>query len=198
MVGFDGDDPLTSIKFWTGTGYDYGDYVTPENAAEWTQFGPQYAEMAGKWIDGSENIIVADVEKGKGFWIQTSTPSTIIFSGQVYTPTNSIITLKAGLNLVSNPFPIRWDIQNFTSSDLVGFDGDDPLTSIKFWTGTGYDYGDYVTPENAAEWTQFGPQYASMAGKWIDGSENIITNYVAPGKAFWIITESPATLHFTR
>ena len=204
MVGYDEfENPLTTIKIWNGLGYDSCYYLTLENAADWAEtYGdPTYLAKAGKWIDGYEDVVACDFEKGTGFWIQTTTSSTIIFAGQVYSPTNATISLVAGLNLISNPFPVDWNVQNFYSPDMVGYDEfEDPLTTLQIWNGIGYESCYYLTPENASDWAEtYGdPSYLAKAGKWIDGYEDVVSFSVAPGKAFWIITGASATMLFTR
>ena len=196
--------PHSTMQIWNGNGYDSFFYASPENATEWEAMMPEqgYGDFGGKWITGSFTMDSCAITNGVGFWIDTDSESSIYFSGQVYTPTETTKSLVAGLNLISNPFPLNWNIQDFTSTGLVGHNSNfEPQTMIQIWNGNGYDSFFYASPENAVDWDIMMPEqgYGDFGGKWITGSFTLANDQIiVPGKGFWITTVAPATLQFSR
>jgi len=201
IIGHDGLIPQTTLLIWTGSGYTPYFYASSQNAIDWAaEYGEQYLDRSDKWVDGTWDIIpyLVPVTNGLAFWIDTPGKSTFYFSGQVYTPDIATVPLAAGLNLVANPFPINWDIQDFTSTDFIGHDGLIPQSEMLIWDGGGYESCFYASYENAIEWAaEYGDQYLDRGGKWVDGTWNIIIDKkIAPGKGFWINSLTTAELQF--
>ena len=210
MAGFDTESvtPQTTIQIWTPSGYVSYDWFSPENLITWDGYG--YENLSEKWVwldDDFGDFVAAQnvtVPASEGFWINTTAQSSMYFVGQVYTPTEETVPIATGFNLVSNPFPVKWNIQDFTSTDMAGFDTESvtPQTTIIIWTPSGYVSYDYFSPENLIEWDGYG--YDDLAGKWVwldddfgdfVAAENV---EIPVGEGFWINTVKSTSMKFTR
>ena len=68
----------TSIRLWTGTGYDTYGYVTAEQADDENWLWPESANM---WIlEDMSDIADVTIPAGAGFWIRTTATGTVTFT----------------------------------------------------------------------------------------------------------------------
>ena len=191
LVGYDaGYRPQSEIWLWIDSEYVSYFYFSPQNATSWTM--PQ---LSGKWITSGFSVADDDyIDAATGIWIKTTDPSEVIFKGQVYSETNATVNVEAGLNPISNPFPVEWDIQNFKTLNLTGYDaGYRPQSEIWLWVDGEYVSYFYFSEQNATTWSM--PQ---LSGKWITSGFSPASATVDVGKGFWIKTISDASLVFTR
>ena len=186
----------TSIRLWTGTGYDTYGFVTAEQANDENWLWPESANM---WILGDmSDIAVVQVPAGDGFWVQTTQTGTITLIGQVPAAATTDVTIKPGLNLISCPYAKDINIQDVKVNGLPGLNADfsDFDTSIRLWTGTGYDTYGYVTAEQANDENWLWPESANM---WILGDMSDIADVTIPaGAGFWVQSTATGSVTFTK
>ena len=186
----------TSIRLWTGTGYDTYGFVTAEQANDENWLWPESANM---WILGDmSDIVVVQVPAGDGFWVQTTQTGTITLIGQVPAAATTDVTIKPGLNLISCPYAKDINIQDVKVNGLPGLNADfsDFDTSIRLWTGTGYDTYGYVTAEQANDENWLWPESANM---WILGDMSDIADVTIPaGAGFWVQSTATGSVTFTK
>ena len=188
----DMDDFSTTVRLWTGTGYDTYGFVTEEEAIlnEWP-------EAADKWIlEDFTDIAAVQVPAGNGFWVKTTGTGTITLVGQVPAAATTDVTINSGFNLISCPYAKEINIQDVKVNGLPGLNEamDDFATTIRLWTGTGYDTYGYVTEEEAVlnEWPE-------AANKWILEDFTAIADVTIPaGVGFWVRTTGTGSVTFTK
>ena len=193
LPGFDSSTPpIAQSEIWIYDGsYNNYYYISAANAIAWSA-----PEMGGTWVDYTYQPADEVIDASQGVWIKTEIASEIIFSGQVYSETNATVSVISGLNLISNPFPVVWDIQNMSSPDLIGFDSSTPpIAQSELWVynNGSYDCYYFISEANAIAWSSPG-----MAGTWVDYTYTPANVTINPSKGFWLNTISPATIKFTR
>ncbi len=181
----------STLMVWNGNEYvTYGwldaDDGTNNDVPEWNSTWLLY-DMS--------DAAVCDMKSGDGFWIQTSAPATVTFSGQIITAETTDISVDAGLSLICNPYPQPTNIQSVQSSDLAGLDENAMYQStLMVWNGSEYvTYGwldaDDGTNNDVPEWNS----------TWLLYDMSDKANYeIAQGEGFWIQTSAPATINFTK
>ena len=186
----------TSVRLWTGTGYDTYGFVTAEQANDENWLWPESANM---WIlEDMSDIAAVQVPAGDGFWVKTTGTGTITLIGQVPAAATTDVTINPGFNLVSCPYAKDINIQDVKVNGLPGLNADfsDFDTSIRLWTGTGYDTYGYVTTEQADDENWLWPESANM---WILEDMSDIADVTIPaGAGFWIRTTATDTVTFTK
>lgn len=95
--------------------------------------GEEFIEGDG-WLPGT-NLI----QRGMGFWIRAPRAFSMYLTGEVPSQTNTAVSLGAGFQLISFPYPVEVDITN-SVLQVVGQDGD---TILRF-TGTQYEGAEFI------------------------------------------------------
>jgi len=172
----------TELWIWNGIAYDVLYYIAED-------LGGSYAGI--KWVDILYGISPELVDAGMGFWIDTPSSSEITFVGQVYSETDTAVDVKSGFNLVANPYPMVYDIQNISSPDLPGITlgSIEPKTQLWSWNGMSYDIYYFIAED-------LGGSYTGV--KWVDILFAIPDKKIGIGKGFWIDTPSSGSLSFFR
>jgi hypothetical protein len=136
---------------------------------------------------------------GGAFWIRAENAGTITTSGEVPSEATITINLRAGLNMVANPYPVEVPVKNFgvLSSNLRGYQDDNYnfINMMQYWNGTRYvDYGWAGTGPSTVD----GDEYAYQDNTWMNYNTAEDTDDVIPiGGAVWIRAEAAGTITFT-
>ena len=181
----------TSLKTWTGTGYTSYYLV---GAGQGELLGD--ASLDGKWVDGNYQLVDVTIPASDGFWIQTTGSGTATMMGQVATAESTTIDVVAGLNLLSSAYPKDINIQDVVASaDLPGMDLDsfEFQTFLMTWTGAGYTSYYLI---GAGQGELLGD--ASLDGKWVDGSYQLVDVTIPAGSGFWVQTTGAGTVTFAK
>ena len=188
----------TTIRLWTGNGYDTYGFVTEEQANDEENWG--WPESANKWIlEDMSDIAAVQVPAGDGFWVQTTQTGTITLIGQVPAAATTDVTIKPGFNLVSCPYTKDINIQDVKVNSLPGLTEDFSYfyTTLRVWTGNGYDTYGYVTTEQANDEENWG--WPESANKWILEDMSDIADVTIPaGAGFWIQSTGTGSVTFTK
>jgi len=142
-------------------------------------------ELDPAWYDVDFNLATHAFKPGDAFWVYTSVGGSAagaIAAGQVV-KTNTVINVKTGFNLLSNPYPIDFVINGtpgVTVNGLVGVDDEANYGDfMQVWdNATGsfvaiYYWGDNETLE--------------LDPAWYDVDFNLVTGVsIAPNTAFWV------------
>ena len=98
--------------------------------------------------------------------------------------------------MIANPFPEAIHIQNIQSSDLPGIDPTtyDFHTEIRIWNGGGYDTYGWSDADDGTD-----INWEESNSKWLDQKqENIVDVTIGIGEGFWIKTDAPGKITFTK
>ena len=186
LVGLDENFAFqTELRVWGGLSYDTYGYDLEGD--------PNVAGSDHKWVDGDLNVVSFDLPVGSAVWIKTpDTTKTVTLSGEVPEGDTVEVPLRAGFNLVANPFPVATKIQDIQlSDDISGLNEDFSFkTEIRIWGGLSYDtYG----------WDKEGdPEVAGTDHKWVDGDLNIVDVTIPVGHGFWIKTSEAGKVTFKK
>ena len=189
------DRPQTRLYYWD---YKLQGYI---NYGWFNQTDGDYAEdpsLNSKWVD-TLTLSKAATElfiPGEGFWIETplsGDPTTVLIAGEVVTSNTFNVVVKPGLNLISNPFPTKINIQNIDGVNLLGLDRtyDRAQTLINIWDYDRYGYVNYgwfnSTDGDYAE-------DSSLNSKWVDTLtlSKAGTIDIEVGASFWVILPTSA------
>ena len=191
LPGLDADNGYavqTELRYWNGTGYDtYG----------WDPDGdPNIPNSDHKWVDEDLAVASFDMDVGTAVWIKvpTGTTGNIVLSGEVPEGDSKEIQLRAGFNLIANPFPTAIDIQKIQAGATIpGLDAENGYavqTELRYWDGTGYEtYG----------WDSEGdPNVPNSDHKWVDEDLVVATRTIELGKGFWIKTPVAGTVTISK
>ncbi len=201
LPGLDGEGGFqTTLRTWGGTetGYvTYGWLDADDGTAN------EVPEWNSKWILYSmEDIATVPTPVGEGYWIKSTGTPTITFVGQVPdgdTGSNNTKTLQvsAGYNLIANPFPCAINIQNIQSATLPGLSQEGAFqTMIRLWGGeeNGYVTYGWLDADDGTE-----NEVPDWNSKWILYSMEDLANVtIGVGEGFWLYSETPATVTFSK
>lgn len=182
----------TTVRLWTGNGYDTYGFITEEEAV-----ANEWPEASNKWLlEDFSAIAAVSVPAGDGFWVKTTGTGTITLIGQVPAAATTDVTINPGFNLVSSPYAKDINIQDVKVNGLPGLTEDSSYfyTTMRLWTGNGYDTYGYITAEEAIanEWPE-------AADKWLLEDFSAIANVTIPaGAGFWIKTTGTGSVTFTK
>lgn len=182
----------TTVRLWTGSGYDTYGFLTEEEAV-----ANEWPEASNKWLlSNFSDIAAVQVPAGEGFWVKTTGTGSITLVGQVPAAATTDITINSGFNLVSSPYAKDINIQDVKVNGLPGLTEDmsDFATTIRLWTGSGYDTYGFLTEEEAIanEWPE-------AANKWLLSNFSAIADVTIPaGVGFWIKTTGTGSVTFTK
>ena len=178
--GFDvwGSD---TIQVWDNANDEYVDFIFfGEDAGG---VGPN--GEAG-WGDADGVIMENSIPAGTGFWANSSDDADMLTFGEI--SADNTVEVKAGYNLVCNPQPAAFDIQ-----DLDPGEGFDPwgADTIQVWDNTNDEYIDFIFfGEDAGG---VGPN--GEAG-WGD-ADGVMMEYTIPvGCGFWANASDDTTFTF--
>ena len=206
LLGFnwDTEDVNTTLRTWNSTQQGYVTYawfgVTDGTDAM------EDPSLNSKWVVSSWDAEAAvALVPGAGYWIETpetSSPTSVIVSGEVVTSNTYSVVVGPGLNLIANPFPIKIGIQNVNGSNLPGFDWvkEDVSATIRVWNSIQQGYVTYgwfgLTDGTDAM------EDSSLNSRWVVSSwDAIATKDLEVGEAFWVVLPTSATkteITFTR
>jgi len=195
-------NPLSELWVFENGGYKFYKYISAQDANDWDEYVDENGtNWVGKWVDA--NYVVADfpVDTARGLWVKTTTQSQVFFKGQVFSETNYTVNVESGLNLISNPFPVKWDIQNFTTLDLEGHDtGYNPQSEIWIFVNGGYKFYKFISAQDAVDWDEYVDENGTnWVNKWVDANYVVADEItVDPGYGFWVRTSSNASMKFFR
>ena len=203
----------TTIRFWTGRGYDYYNWagdLTGENPdmaeeiAEELEVDPE--TLNNQWLDSDYQVAEEPLDNGSGFWFYAKNAGTVTVAGQVRDDDTVTLDLVAGLNIVSSPWPMDFPLTGITVPDQPSFDENGHAqTTIRIWTGRGYDYYSWagnLTGENPdmaeeiAEELEIDP--ATLNNHWLDSDYGIADETVQIGTSFWVYASKAGTVTFTK
>ena len=203
----------TTIRFWTGRGYDYYNWagnLTGENPdmaeeiAEELEIDP--ATLNNKWLDSEYEVADEPLSSGDGFWLYAKNEGTITISGQVRDEDTVTVNLVAGLNIVSSPWPMDLPLTKITVPNQPSFDENGHAqTTIRIWTGRGYDYYNWagnLTGENPdmaeeiAEELEIDP--ATLNNHWLDSEYGVSAETIKIGTSFWVYANKAGTIVFSK
>ena len=189
MLGYTLSSFMAKTKLWV---WEDGSYNLHSYIAE--DLGGLDSSFIGKkWLDNKGNPSNFSIDAGKAFWIDTPMSAEIIFLGQVFTENDYSIDIETGLNLVSNPFPVLFNVHNINSDNLLGYTASSFVAKTKLWA---WEDGSYNLHSYIAE--DLGGMDSSFIGKkWLDNKGNPSILTIDVGQGFWIDTPANATLVFT-
>ena len=179
----EGFDPwgTDSIQVWDNAANQYVDYYYYSEDA-----GGVGEDCKAGWGDLDQVIMEDVVSAGTAFWANVSEDADVTTVGEVSADTT--VEVKAGYNLVCNPQPAAFDIQ-----DLNPGEGFDPwgTDSIQIWDNDANTYIDfYYYSEDAG-----GVGDECKAG-WGD-LDQVIMEYTVPvGCGFWANATDDTTFTF--
>ena len=197
LKGFDETETYENEMWvWNGNGYTYYGW----NGTTPSEWDASLAEFDNIWTAGGswDTVPVTTHDKSAGFWIKAAEAGSITLSGEV--PTNKTITvqLKAGLNMVANPYPGNVSAAQFgvLSANLKGFDETETYENeMWYWNGNGYDYYGWngTTP---SEWDS---SLAEFDNVWTAGGawDTIPSTTIPYGHAVWLKCAEAGTITFT-
>ena len=190
------NEGLARIYKWNSLGYDYFEWggTTPATT-EW-----DWPEAVNKWLlAGSADVATLPFDKDEGFWFYLDSSVTanreVTLFGEV-APLDAPFkrNLCAGLNLIGNPWPISFNIQEIDATALPGplvVGNNEGLVRIYKWNGLGYDYFEWggTTPATP-EW-----DWEEAENKWLlAGSADVATGITfVPNEGFWVYVDDSVT-----
>ncbi len=190
FAGYDDNyDFPTQLRVWNGDGYDY--YGWAGTSGTDVDGDPT---LDNTWTDLDAYAVSDTKEAFDGVWINAEKAGTLTVSGEVIL-TNVTVQVKAGYNMICNPYPAAVPITSFGVLDasFAGYDDNyDFPNQMRVWNGDGYDY--------------YG--WAGTSGTDVDGDSTLdntwtdldayATDVVLPaGAAVWLNLEKAGTITFT-
>ena len=185
-VEFDDDgnyiDTAPQLLVPTASGYDYYYYINFEGETFWFDFN------AGGPDEGTP------IAAGTGIWFkQSGEDCPVTFAGQVISDSSLPVNASKDVwSLVSNPYPIAFEVSGVSYSGLKGVDFDDDgayvdtAPQMLVPTKDGYDYFYYINFEGESFWFDFN------AGGPDEGA------VVPVGSGFWFKAATDVTITFTK
>ena len=112
------------VLFWSGAGYSVYTYYT-----------------GWGWYDYTGTVESGDViiPSGTSVWMKSVAGTEYIVAGEVPSSDSVTITLVAGFNMITSPYPVAMALDDL-STDVLS-NGDQAL----FWNGAGYTVYTYYT-----------------------------------------------------
>ena len=176
---------VARLQKWTGLGYTTYEWAGDILADEW-----EWPETENQWMTVlSADIASVKLEKTDGVWLNLANsqedPITIISYGEVFKDPVSK-ELRVGNNLLSNPYPVKINLQDLAV--LSGVPGANPdngigMVRLQLWTGLGYSTFEWAGDTLADEW-----EWPETENKWMTVlSADIATGVIIKeNQGFWV------------
>ena len=161
-----------------------------------TYFLASVGPAAGKWVAQSAPTVVssAPLPAGSAAWYisldaSASTPVEINVAGQVGTDATRTRDIKAGLNLIANPYPVDYVVNDHNWGAMGATSGSSVGTADQIQVRVG---GTYVT--------YFLASVGPAAGKWVaQSAPTVVAPVIIPaGKSVWYIAGNDFTWELER
>ena len=150
------------------------------------------------WADKLGQLVTKPLTAGKGFWLNgADTETTFTLSGQVVGTATANATGVVGFNLVANPFPEAFSINDsntVTSWGLTAknsYHGDNYITGwfdnaslIQIRVGDGYQTYYYCGDADDGK--------GNYVEGWSDKLGQLVTKSIEAGRGFWISSADPS------
>ena len=184
----------TTLRIWDGSAYAYYGWLDADDGTN-----NEVPEWNSSWIlNDMTDQASFDVPDGEGFWviIPKQSSASVTMSGEVIEGDSVTKPVKAGFNLMSNPFPAELDIQKIQSTDLLGLDDEGEFqTTLRIWDGSAYEYygwldADDGTNNEVPEWNSHWILYDMT---------DVASAKIGIGKGFWIVSPNASgNITFTK
>jgi len=156
------------VFVWTGSGY-----------TKYTYYGPDPVD--GGWFNTKwEESNDVEIPAGAAVWLNALTVTDAVTAGQVPSDVSITVSVLAGFNLVSNPYPVAMKLSDLSAAGLSEND------VVFVWTGSGY-----------TKYTYYGPD--PVDGGWYDTKWQVSNDVVVPvGAGCWLDSAVATDLVFTK